>query len=251
MVLVAVATLLGAGLQSATGFGFVLVLGPAMFAVLEPAAALTTLLCLAAVLNLLVLFTERRPLHVRRGDLTTLLVVSVPGLLIGVLILEALSKPALQVLVGVAIVGAALLQLRFGAPSRRRAVAGEPPHRGSAPETALTGLLTGTFTTTTGTNGPPMVLWLQRAGATPAEMRDTLAGAFLVLNVAGAVVLAVAAGARQQLELDVVVPLLAALVAGQLLGRLAFERIDPVRFRQAGLALVLAAGVASIAAGLA
>lgn len=251
MVLVAVATLLGAGLQSATGFGFVLVLGPAMFAVLEPAAALTTLLCLAAALNLLVLFTERRPLQVRRGDLRTLLIASAPGLLVGVLILEALSKPALQVLVGVAIVAAALLQLRFGAPARRRAVAGEAPHHGSLPETAITGLLTGTLTTTTGTNGPPMVLWLQRAGATPHEIRDTLAGAFLVLSLAGALVLAVAAGEPQQLELDVVGPLLAVLVVGQLLGRLAFERIDPVHFRQAGLAVVLASGVASIAAGLA
>ena len=251
MVLAAVATLLGAGLQSATGFGFVLILGPAMFALLDPAAALTTLLCLAAVLNLLVLFTERRRLHVRGRDLRTILMASVPGLLIGVLILETLTKPTLQVLVGIAIVSAALLQLRFGAPSRRRAVADDAPHRVAPAETALAGLLTGAFTTTTGTNGPPMVLWLQRAGATPAEVRDTLAGAFLALSVAGALVLAFTVGEPQQLELDVVGPLLALVVVGQRLGRLAFERIDPVRFRQAGLVLVLVAGAASISAGLA
>ena len=251
MVLVAVATLLGAGVQSATGFGFVLVLGPAMFAVLEPAAALTTLLCLAAALNLLVLFSERRPRQIRRSELTVLLAAAVPGLVFGVIVLEALSKPALQVLVGVAILAAVALQLRLG---RRRAAA-VPAHgdgggrAGTGPGTALTGLLTGALTTTTGTNGPPMLLWLQHAGASPAEIRDSLASGFLTLNVAGATVLAIAVGERQQLELDVVAPLLALVVAGQILGRIAFERLHPACFRIAGLALVLFAGLASIVAG--
>lgn len=250
MVLVALATLLGAALQSATGFGFVLVLGPAMFAALEPAAALTTLLCLAAALNLLVLFSERRSRRIRRRDLTVLLVAAVPGLFVGVVVLEALSKPALQVLVGVAILAAVALQLRLG--RRRAALApecGERPDAGTDPGAAVAGLVTGVLTTTTGTNGPPMLLWLQHAGATPAEIRDTLAGAFLALNVAGAAVLGVALGERQQLELGVVGPLLALVVAGQLLGRLAFERLDAERFRRLGLALVLLAAVASIVAG--
>ncbi len=61
MALAALATLLGATLQSATGFGFALVLGPAAFAVFEPAEALTVLLVLGAVLSVLMLFAERRP----------------------------------------------------------------------------------------------------------------------------------------------------------------------------------------------
>lgn len=244
MVLAAVATLLGAGIQSATGFGFVLILGPAMFAVLDPAAALTTMLCLAAALNLLVLFTERRPRQIRHRDLAAILLAAVPGMLAGALILDGISKPALQMVVGIAILGAAALQLRFG-DARRAKAAG--PH--SHAETAVTGLVTGALTTTTGTNGPPMVIWLQRAGATPAQIRDTLAGAFLVLSAAGAAVLAVTLDEPQQLELDVVGPLLAVVVAGQILGRLAFERLDHARFRQAGLALVLVAGIASIVAG--
>jgi hypothetical protein len=47
------------------------------------------------------------------------------------------------------------------------------------------------------------------------------------------------------------VPLLGLVLAGQVLGRLAFERLDHSRFRQAGVALVLVAGVASIVAGVA
>ena len=41
MVLAALAALVGAAVQSATGFGFALVLSPALFAVMEPAEAVT------------------------------------------------------------------------------------------------------------------------------------------------------------------------------------------------------------------
>ena len=55
MLLAALAALLGAAVQSATGFGFALVLSPALFAVMEPTEAVTALLLLGAVLNVLVL----------------------------------------------------------------------------------------------------------------------------------------------------------------------------------------------------
>jgi uncharacterized protein len=55
MLLAAVAALVGAAVQSATGFGFALVLSPALFAVMEPTEAVTALLLLGAVLNMLVL----------------------------------------------------------------------------------------------------------------------------------------------------------------------------------------------------
>ena len=59
MVLAAAAAFTGASVQSATGFGFALVLSPALFAVLEPFEAVWALLVLGLVLNLLVLRTAR------------------------------------------------------------------------------------------------------------------------------------------------------------------------------------------------
>ena len=61
MALAALAALAGAFVQSATGFGFALVLSPALFAVLEPDEAVTTLLALGLALNVLVLFEHGRP----------------------------------------------------------------------------------------------------------------------------------------------------------------------------------------------
>jgi uncharacterized membrane protein YfcA len=48
MLLAAAAALVGASVQSATGFGFALALSPALFAVLDPAEAVTALLVSAS-----------------------------------------------------------------------------------------------------------------------------------------------------------------------------------------------------------
>ncbi len=112
MPLALLAALAGAVVQAATGFGFALVLSPALFAVLDPAEAVTALLLLGAALSVLVLLEGH---EVRPRLLAPMLVAALPGLALGALLLSALSKEALQVGVGVAVVAAALWQLRHRA----------------------------------------------------------------------------------------------------------------------------------------
>ena len=111
MVLAAVAAFAGASVQSDTGFGFALILGPALFAVLGPEQAVSALLVLGLALNVLVLADGRRA-RVRWRALLPALVAAVPGLVAGALILTALPKPALQAAVGATVIVAALVQLR-------------------------------------------------------------------------------------------------------------------------------------------
>ena len=54
--------LVAATLQSATGFGFALVAAPVLYAVSLPPAAVAVVLVLSQVVNVLVLFAERRSL---------------------------------------------------------------------------------------------------------------------------------------------------------------------------------------------
>lgn len=246
MPLAAAATFLGATLQSATGFGFALILGPVLFAVLEPTEALTTLLVLGASLNLLMLFGERRPLQIRRRELLVLLAAAAPGLVTGALILRALSKPALQVAVGIAVVLAALFQAR-----ERPAAKAELPPRMPSWLASGVGLMAGMLTTTTSTNGPPLVLWLQRLGLGPPELRDSITAAFLPLNLLGALTLMLLGGEPQAFEPGTLALLLVFTAAGHAAGRRMFERLDPQRFRAIGLVLVIVAGIASIVAGAA
>ncbi len=236
----------GAALQSAIGFGFALVVGPALFGLLEPNEALTTLIILGTAVNLLVLFGERRPRRVRSEQVLSALMWSVPGLAAGALILSAASKPALQIAVGVAVVVAVAVQVRVRAAPHRHLRGPEPAWAAPA-----VGLSTGVLGTTTGTSGPPLVLWFQRLEFSPAEFRDSLAVAFLGLNVLAIGALIAFGGGVAAPAALAIAGLIALTFAGEYAGRQLFSRLDPRGFRIAGLVVVVGAGIASTAAGLA
>ncbi|MGR6966642.1 TSUP family transporter [Geodermatophilus sp. URMC 61] len=243
MLLAYLAVLAGATVQAAAGFGMALIAGPALVAVLAPVEAVTTMLVLATTTTLLLLLVRpgSRP-AVRWADVRVVVPAAVPGVLAGVLVLAVVSKAALQLAVGVGVLVAVAIQvLRRPVPGRAR------PSRWA---TLGVGLLAGVLTTTTNTNGPPLVLWLERRRVPPAEMRDTLAAMFLALNLLGAAVLIASGRAAQALRPEVVLVLLAAAVVGHVAGRRLFHLLDVRRFRVAGLTLSALAGVSSIVAGL-
>ena len=233
MVLAALAALVGAAVQSATGFGFALVLSPALFAVMEPIEAVTALLLLGAVLNVLVLL-ERH--DARWSLLPPLLLSAVPGLALGAVLLAALSREPLQISVGVAVIAAALWQLRHRGATRRVPA-------------AIAGLASGVLTTSISISGPPLVLWLEAQELRPAELRATLAALFLGLNVLGGAVLLGIEGSGA-VDLGELAPLLALVLIGYAFGALAFRRLDQGRFATVVLALVICTGVASVLAGV-
>jgi uncharacterized protein len=243
VLLACLAVLVGATVQAAAGFGLALIAGPALVAVLAPTEAVTTLIVLATTTTLLLLLVRRgsRP-AVRWADVRVVVLAAVPGVLAGVLVLAVVSKPALQLAVGVGVLAAVALQVL------RRPVPGQgTPSRWA---TLGVGLLAGVLTTTTSTNGPPLVLWLERRHVPPAEMRDTLAALFLALNLLGAAVLTASGRVAQAFRPEVVLVLLVAAVVGHVAGRRLFHLLDVRRFRAAGLTLSALAGVASIVAAV-
>jgi uncharacterized protein len=243
MLLAAVVALAGAAVQSATGFGFALVLSPALLAVLDPYEAVSAVLLLGLVLNLLVLFDGRRLGPVRWRPLAPLLGAALPGLALGVLALELLSKPVLQLLVGVVVIAAAgerLLSER-GAP---------PEPRGGVPSAAAAGLLSGALTTSITVSGPPIVLWLERRGLAAAELRATLAAVFLALNLSGGVALLLARGLGRWAPAGDLLLLLGVVLVGHVAGRHVFHMLDERRFSIAVLVLIVVTGAASLVAGL-
>ena len=129
MALAAVAAFAGALVQSATGFGFALMLSPALFAVMEPGRGGHALLVLGLALSLLVLFEGGRPEHVDWRALAPMLVAALPGLAVGAVALTQLSKEALQVAVGVAVIAAAGWQLRARGQRARPRLGGPPAWR--------------------------------------------------------------------------------------------------------------------------
>ena len=233
MLLAALAAFAGAFVQSATGMGFALVLSPALFAVMDPEEAVTAVLILGAVLCALVLFESRR---VGTHGLVRLLLPAVPGLAVGLVVLAALSKSALQIGVGMVVVAAAGWQLRHGAAALR-------------PSAAVAGFLSGVLTTSISVNGPPLALWLESERVPPAVFRATLAAAFLILDVAG-VALIVSSEGPGVVDPGELGPLLACLFVGYALGAAGFRRLDAARFSAIVACVVICTGVASVVAGI-
>ncbi len=245
MLVVALAVLAGATLQSALGFGFALVASPALLLVLEPPQALTVLLLLGPPVNLVIALGERRRWHVHRRLVGVLLLGAAPGLVGGALLLPSLGRAPVQIAVGLLVLGAVAVQLR------RPVTDPVETSRVPALATAAVGLLTGLLTTSTGTNGPPLVLWFTHLRLRPAELRDTLFVTFTALGVAGIAALVLSgAWAPQGVGTPGLLLLVALVLAGRVAGWRVFRRLPADRFRAAGLALVCVLGLVSLASGL-
>ncbi len=233
MLLAVLAAFAGAFVQSATGMGFALVLSPALFAVMDPEEAVTAVLILGAALCVLVLAESR---HVQPHGLRRLMLAAIPGLPLGVVLLVALSKEALQVGVGVVVIVAALWQLRHGAGALRL-------------NALVAGFFSGLLTTSISVNGPPLALWLDSERVPPPVFRTTLAASFLILDVAG-IALIVSREGADVVDPGRTGPLLACVLVGYGLGAAGFRRLDADRFSAVVSMLVICTGLASVAAGI-
>lgn len=241
---VGVALVLATALQAATGFGFALLAGPAVFVALPPSRAVALLLILAVVINVLVLSGERRRTEVDRRGVVVLLAAALPGLVVGAALLRVLPADALRVGIGAVVLALVALRVRHvGEPRQPRSAGG-----GSA---ALAGVAAGALTTSTTVNGPPIALWLAGRGLRPAVVRDTASIVFLVLDLVGlAVVLAVVGFHRSLGDAELLLAFLPLVLLGHRLGLWAFRRLPSHRYEQILLLVVAAAAVVSISSGL-
>ncbi len=131
-----------------------------------------------------------------------------PGALCGVAVLRALPAVALQLAVTAGVVGTL---------AARRVTSAHVP-------AWLAGFAAGALTTSTSTNGPPMLLHLLGRGATPMQVRDTLTTCFIGLAAIGATALAVT-GTPALPDTTLVLGLIPAVFAGHLVGRRGFARL--------------------------
>lgn len=237
--LVAAATLVAALVQATGGIGFALVLTPVLFAVLSAVGAIVVATGLGLVLNVLVLFAERRRPSVAWREVVPILVAAAPGAVVGLLVLRALPKPVLQIVVGVAVIATALLRLR----GRVRVSA-----RSGWVRVPL-GFTTGVMTTSTGISGPPVALWLSSRGLPAKGVRDSLGAMFLILGIIAALTLLPVVHEAHVGDATLIAAVVA-VVAGHAIGSRLFARLTPRHFEVLLLVITLASGGASLVLGL-
>jgi uncharacterized membrane protein YfcA len=224
---VAAAVLLAGAVQSGTGFGFSLVAVPALAAAYGPAAAVSTATLASLLQNSLTLAGERRRPEALWRVVVTLVVAGLPGMALGAVVLKRAPDDALHLLVAVAVLGAVAARLLRGRKHE--------PTNG-----VVAGAIAGAMATSTGINGPPVVLHLLRRGITPMETRDTLAAFFVATGVLTVVALALAG--TFDLAPFAGVAILAA-AAGQFIGRGVFMRLDAEQHERVTLGLLVVSAV--------
>lgn len=240
--LVAVVLVLSAALQTSTGFGFALLSAPVLAAVLGPAPAVSTIVATGVVVDVLVLAADGRRPRPDRRDLVALGLWSVPGLLVGALLLRALPSTVLQLIVAAAVLLAVAHRLR----ARRRRATAPPPREVSQRwwAAAAAGFASGTLSTATTLGGPPIVIYLTQQPRPPRRTRDTLV-ALSLLRQPLSVAALVAAGTWVRPD---ALPLLwAAVAAGYLLGRWVFARLNLARYERVVLIALIVAAITAIA----
>jgi uncharacterized membrane protein YfcA len=211
------AVVAGALLQSATGFGFSLVSAPLVFAATTPERAVGLLMLLGVEVNLLTLAGERRRPRPLVRTVLLVLAWSLPGLALGIVVLRAVDKTAIQIALTV------LVFVSLGVQRWARRHAATRPAPGWAPPAA--GLVAGALTTSTTTAGPPLILLLRGRGTGALAIRDTLTACFLGLGILGAAALLVSgtrAAVPDAAALAALVPL---VVVGHVAGRPVFRRL--------------------------
>lgn len=236
-----VATLVGVSVQSTVGFGFAFFVAPALFFTGSAAEAVILLLALGTLVNVLMLYGEKR---VRGGFWPIVLPMvlwSLPGLALGYAGLVLVPKEVLQILVGLVIIAACLSRAEDVESAEVGRVAGSA---------ALAGLSSGALTSSTGLNGPPLLLWATRFSSTPNEMRHLVAAGLLALNSMGFLLVTIGGGSGglgdTALTFAVLTPL---VLAGHQVGRLLLTRLDAAGHRRIVLAAAALTGTASVVLG--
>jgi uncharacterized protein len=243
LVIAAFGLLVASTIQAATGFGFSLVAGPALYAVAAPSAAVALVLVLGQVVNVLVLFGERRALQIDWLAVRPALAASIPGLPIGALIIRTVPAGVMRLGVGVVVCLIVMLRVTRRTRPGREARTG----RGSA---LAAGFAVGVLTTSTTTSGPPLAIWLTARRMPPAAIRDAVTVIYFVLDLIGIGVLLVVAGSTSLDRAGWVPALIPVAIAGHFLGRRAFLRLPSRYYEPIVLASAFAAGVLSITIAL-
>jgi uncharacterized membrane protein YfcA len=220
-----------AAAQAVTGFGLALVAVPLMAVLLDPVAAVVATTVVSLVLTALASCRERG--HVERLIAVRLTGAALLGMPLGLLVLTRLDERSLKTVIAVGLlvlVGLLLVKVRLPAGTAMQYGAG---------------VVSGMSLTSTGMNGPPVVLALQARDLPPRRFRGTLQVVFCAQDLV-AVAAFVALGYLNTVTAVAVVAGAAGVPAGWWAGDRLFGRLPPERFRALVLSMLAATALLAL-----
>lgn len=234
IVAIVVAVGVAALVQGISGFGFALVVAPIAAALFGPKSAVTLVTMLGVVIPVGMAWNLRT--HLDRALASRLAATSLLGLPIGLVALILLPASALKVLIATGVIASALFLWR-------RPTFGHP----GAVLDVTAGIVAGALATSTGTNGPPLVLALQARQLAPDAFRATYAVISVTTNVVVTIVLLASGQFRTSTIRPALWSLPLLLVCWEVGARVR-DRIPAHQFRSMVLGLLVVSALVSLTA---
>lgn len=226
---------LASAVQAVTGFGFALLAIPVIALNFHPAVAIVVASLAGGVLTANSMWRDRRYISV--PHVTVVCLAAFAGMPLGMTVLMLAPERAVTALVAVVVLmSTALLYRGVRLPPGRRT------------EISV-GLLSGALMTSTGINGPPLVIAFQSQGMAPRQFRASLATVFTAQRIVAIILIALAGKiGRDALVLSALgVP---AVLLGWEAGNGVFHRLDAGRFRMVVLGMLTLSGLAALGSAL-
>lgn len=236
LALVAIIIGLGSVVQGISGFGFALVTMPLLSALLGVERALAIETILGIVSNATTAWTART--SILRLTAARLLGATVVGMPIGWFLLENVDAKPLKLMVGI-VVGVLALLLSFHVRITATGLGVD----------LVSGFFSGVLATSTGTNGPPLVIGLSGRRLPAAQQRATLSTVFTVGNIV-VLGLLLASGRVTAEVLQGCAVALPGMMAAWTFGDRLFSRLDQHRYERLVIVLLLASATVAITSAL-
>ncbi len=215
--------------QSLAGFGFGLLAVPMMSLVVLPHDSVVVATIIGAVSTTAQALIDRE--HCEWGVARRMSVAAYVGMPVGFVAFVVVSESVLRFVLGVVVVAATIVLARgFVAKSKSRTL------------DLLMGWVSGVLSTSTSTNGPPLVFLLQARGMPPATFRATLNSVFALSNV-GAITLFAATGHVSSDGVVAAIVSLPILFGSLRIGYLLRPRVNGQLFRVLVLSLLFVSGI--------
>ncbi len=229
---IAVVFAIAAFAQALSGFGFSLLCIPLLTLVSTRTDAVVSSTMVGMVTQIWMAYKLRA--EVSREVVKWALPASFVGMPVGILIGHVVSDRALRVAVGVAVLFAVI------AIQRGFAVRGRPSRVDS-----VAGFVSGVLSTTTGTNGPPLVVALAGRSLQPGITRATLTALFCGANIVTIALFAADGSISSHAPVIAMIGLVPALGVRAASEGL-FRKLNPARYRTLVLTLLTVAGTVAI-----
>ena len=218
--------------QSLSGFGFSLLAVPLMTLVISPRDAVVVATIIGAISTSSQAVLDRK--HVDRKIATRLVIASYAGMPFGLMAFIFVSETGLRLVLGIVVLTAALLLMR-----------GFRLQDESHHFDWLLGMVSGFLSTSTSTNGPPLVFLMQARRLSPATFRATINTVFAIVNI-GALAMFITAGKVNTHNLTGVAVALPSLGIAIALGYASRRHITQERFNTLVIVLLFLSAISVV-----